>query len=203
MGSHERLGVLGGTFDPIHNGHVFAAAAMRAQLELDRIIMPVAAQPWQKADRDLAPASDRLAMVSAAVADLAGVEASDVEIARGGSTFTIDTLRSLAAPDRELFLAVGADAAAGLSSWRDADAIRALATLVIFPRTDVVVELMPGWRVVEVPIPRLDISSSEIRERVRAGRPIDGLVPAVVIRMIADRRLYTSAVMTPTDRPRA
>jgi nicotinate-nucleotide adenylyltransferase len=189
----ERVGVLGGTFDPVHVGHVVAAVDARAALGLDRVLMVVAGDPWQKRGEVVASAADRLALVSAAVEEIDGVEASAIEIERGEPSVTYDTLVEFTAPDRELFLVLGADAVRNMSTWRKLDETRDLATLVIVERSgDAHAEApSPGWRVERVTIPRLDISSSDVRARRAAGRPIDGLVPPAVVRAIAIRGLYT------------
>lgn len=194
MSTSERLGVLGGTFDPIHTGHVVTAVEVRYALSLDRLLLTVAADPWQKHGAVGAPAGARLAMVQAAVDGIDGLEASDLEIRRGGPTYTADTIEELRRPARDLFLVVGADAAAGMSTWRRLDDIRPHVTLVLVERAGRRPEPPPGtWDVVRVSVPRLDISSTEIRARVAEGRPIDGLVPPAVVRMISERRLYTPA----------
>ncbi|MGQ0743262.1 MAG: nicotinate-nucleotide adenylyltransferase [Acidimicrobiales bacterium] len=189
----ERVGVLGGTFDPVHHAHLVAAINVRHSLGLDRVLMVVANEPWQKADRWLAPAEDRLAVVAAAVADYPGLEASRLEIDRGGESVTADTLATLVDqdPDRELFLIVGDDVAAGLDTWRRGPEAAALATLVVVSRPGPSAPL-PGrpWRSLQVEIPRLDLSSSEIRARAAAGRPIDFLLPQAAIAEITRRRLY-------------
>jgi nicotinate-nucleotide adenylyltransferase len=192
-GEIERVGVFGGTFDPVHAGHVVVAAETRAQLALDRVLLVVAGDPWQKRGRVVAPAADRLALASAAVDELDGVETSAIEIERGEASVTADTLEALAAPDRELFLVLGADAVANMPTWRRLDETRHLATVVVVERAgDVHSEPPgPGWRVERVSIPRLDISSTDLRDRLREGRPIDGLVPAEVVREIHRRGLYT------------
>jgi nicotinate-nucleotide adenylyltransferase len=189
----ERVGVLGGTFDPVHVGHVVAAVDTRAALRLDRVLMVVAGDPWQKRGEVVAAAADRLALVAAAVEGLDGIEASAVEIERGEPSITYDTLSELSAPDRELFLVLGADAARNMPTWRKLEETRDLATLVIVERAgDAHAEApSPGWRVERVTIPQLDISSSDLRARLGAGRPIDGLVPPLVVRAIAARGLYT------------
>jgi nicotinate-nucleotide adenylyltransferase len=189
----ERLGVFGGTFDPVHVGHVVVATETRAQLGLDRVLLVVAGDPWQKRGRVVASATDRLALVAAAVDGLDGVEASAIEIERGDASVTADTLEALTAPGRELFLVLGADAVANMPTWRRLDETRHLATVVVVERAgDVHSEPPgPGWRVERVAIPRLDISSTELRERLRDGRPVDGLVPPDVVREIHDRGLYT------------
>ena len=190
------LGILGGTFDPPHIGHIAAAVEVRSALHLDRVLLMVANDPWQKTGtRLLSEASARLAMVSAAVEGLDGLEASGLEIDRGGVTYTIDTLQILrsAAPDQELFLIVGSDAARTLHTWHRYEELQDLATLVIVDRDghrDA--EPPPGWSAVRVPIPRLDISSSELRDRVRSGQPLEPFVKASVVEEIRSRGLYGS-----------
>ena len=189
-------GVLGGTFDPVHVAHLVAALAARHALELDRVVLVVAGDPWQKRGAVVASADDRLAMTRAAVDGLdeadgrCGIEVSAVEVERSGPTYTIDTLRALSAADRELFLIVGSDVAARLDTWHRADEVRTAATLVVVSREEVPRVSGPGT-VVHLPIPRLDISSTELRARVANGEPIDGLVPAGAVRVIRERRLYT------------
>jgi nicotinate-nucleotide adenylyltransferase len=191
----ERWGVFGGTFDPVHAGHVVVATETRAQLGLDRVLLVVAGDPWQKRGRVVASASDRLALAALAVDDLEGIEASAIEIERGEASVTADTLEALTAPDRELFLVLGADAVANMGTWRRLEETRHLATVVVVERAgDAHSEPPgPGWRVERVAIPRLDISSTDLRERLRDGRPIDGQVPHAVVREIRGRGLYTDS----------
>lgn len=189
----ERIGVFGGTFDPVHVGHLVAAVNVRDALRLDRVLLVVANVPWQKSDRLVTAASDRLAMVAGAVAGVEGVEACAIEIERGGESVTADTLEALAAahPGAELFLVVGADVAANLGTWRRIDDTRALASLVVVDRPGAPAADPPGWRRVErVAIPLLDVSSSELRERARAGRTLEFLVPEGAIAEIRRRGLY-------------
>jgi nicotinate-nucleotide adenylyltransferase len=189
----ERLGLLGGTFDPLHIGHLVAAVNVRHDLALDRVLLVVANQPWQKSGRPLTPAADRLAVVRAAVAASPGLEASSIEIDRGGDSFTADTLEELVAedPGRDLFLIVGADVAADLDSWRRTDVVARLATLVVVSRGgSPPVEVGPPWRVQRVDIPALEISSSDLRRRAAEGRPLDHLVPPAAIACIRERGLY-------------
>ncbi|HEX2023941.1 MAG TPA: nicotinate-nucleotide adenylyltransferase [Acidimicrobiales bacterium] len=191
--SGERLGVFGGTFDPIHIAHLVAAVNARHVLRLDRVLLVVANRPWQKSDRTITSAEDRYAMVEAAVTGHAGLEASRVEIDRGGDSYSADTLRALADEDpaRELFLVVGADVAAELETWRHVEVVRALATLAVVDRPGAPdVDAGPGWRVVRVDIPHLAISASDLRHRAAAGLPLDYLVPAPVIDLIGARGLY-------------
>ena len=178
----------------MHVGHIVAAVDTRAALGLDRVLMVVAGDPWQKRGEVVASAADRLALVTAAVERVAGVEASAIEIERGTPSVTYDTLDVLAAPDRDLFLVLGADAVRNMPTWRKLEETRDLATLVIVERAgDAHAEApAPGWRVERVTIPRLDISSSDLRARLAEGRPVDGLVPAAVVRAIAKRGLYTA-----------
>ncbi|MBA2325832.1 MAG: nicotinate (nicotinamide) nucleotide adenylyltransferase [Actinobacteria bacterium] len=189
----ERIGLFGGTFDPVHVGHVVAAVDTHAALDLDRVLMVVAGDPWQKRDRVVAGATDRLALVEAAVADIEGVEACALEVERDGPSVTADTLVALAAPDRELFLVLGTDAVSNMPTWRRLEETRHLATLAIVERGGVGGVGPPGdgWHVEHVKIPQLDIASTDLRDRLGAGRPIDGLVPPAAVRVIRERGLYT------------
>lgn len=188
------LGILGGTFDPPHIGHLSAAVEVRSALHLDQVLLMVANEPWQKVGlKPLSAVSDRLALARAAVQGLDGIEASDLEIQRGGPTYSIDTLEFLHrnAPDQQLFLIVGSDAAANLHTWKRYEELPVLATLVIVDREgDDTVEPPEGWNFVRVAIPRLDISSSDLRDRVRHGRPLAPLVVPSVINEIQARGLY-------------
>ena len=192
----QRIGVLGGTFDPVHIGHLSVAVEVRWSLSLDRVLLVVAGAPWQKADRvGLTPAHDRLAVVRAAVADVPGLEASDLEVERSGPTYTADTLAELASAGDELFLIVGADVAGQLDTWVRPAEVRRLATLVVVARPGSgegsVDELRgDGWRVESVDVPALEVSSSDLRQRRCDGRPIDVLVPPAAVRVIEERGLY-------------
>jgi nicotinate-nucleotide adenylyltransferase len=190
----ERIGVLGGTFDPVHVGHLVAAGDARWALQLDRVLLVVAGDPWQKRGQVAASARDRLALAEAAVADVDGIEASPVEVDRSGASVTADTLEELAAPGREFFLLLGADAVANMPTWRRLEETRHLATIVVIERAGDAHAEPPGrgWRYERLSIPRLDVSSSDIRRRLAAGRPVDGLVPVPVIREIRARGLYTA-----------
>lgn len=189
----ERLGLLGGTFDPVHVGHLVAAQEVLGALHLDRVLLVVAGEPWQKAGSVHAPADLRLAMVEAAVNGIAGIEASGIEVHRPGASYTADTLRELASPGREIFLIVGDDVAADLDTWARTDEVRDLATLVIVGRVgdSRVTPSLAGWRVECVTMPLLDVSSTEIRRRVALGLPVDFVVPSGAVRIIRDRGLYT------------
>jgi nicotinate-nucleotide adenylyltransferase len=189
----ERLGVLGGTFDPVHIAHLVAAMEARDQLALDRVLLVVARDPWQKAGQVVAPAEVRFEMVAAAVDGVAGLEASRVELDRPGPTYTIDTVVELEAPQRELFLVLGSDAASRLETWKRAPELRERVTLALVCRgaEDDCDDRLDGWRVVSVAMPLLDVSSTDIRARVAAGRPIDFLVPAPAVRVLREHHLYT------------
>ncbi|MCI0633066.1 MAG: nicotinate-nucleotide adenylyltransferase [Actinobacteria bacterium] len=191
--TRERIGVFGGTFDPVHVGHIVAAVEARAALRLDRVLLVVAGDPWQKRDRVVAAAFDRLALVEAAVEGIEGLEASSLEVDRAAPSVTADTLEALAGPGKELFLLLGADAVANMDTWRRLDETRDLATVVVIERAGTRDAMPPGdgWRVERVWIPQLDVSSSELRERLSVGRPIDGLVPPAAVRAIRKRGLYT------------
>lgn len=188
----ERVGVLGGTFDPVHVGHVVAAVDVRAALQLDRVLLVPAGDPWQKRGRVVASAEDRIRMVELACRGIPGMEVSRVEVEREGASVTADTLEALAAPDRELFLILGADAAANMPTWRRLEDTRPLATVVVIERAGEHADPPgPGWRWEHVTIPRLDIASSDLRDRLAAGRPVHGLVPPEVVRFIEEHDLYT------------
>ena len=193
----ERIGILGGTFDPVHVGHLVAAVNSRHDLGLDRVVLMVANIPWQKAGgRQVTPAGDRLAMVKAAVGGVPGVEASNLEIERGGPSYTADTVSELRDlhPDAELFVIVGWDVSAELATWERLGEIRDLATLVVVnrPGTPPPVGLVEqGWRLEEVSVPNLEISSTDLRARAASGRPLDYLVPEAAVRVIRERGLYS------------
>lgn len=189
----RRRGVFGGTFDPIHIGHLVAAVNARHAASLDEVLMVVANEPWQKADREVTPARLRLALVEAAVAGVEGLVASDLEIRRGGVSYTADTLEALVAadPTADLFLVVGADVAIGLASWSRVDVVAELATLVVVNRPGVARPEVDGrFRALHVEVPALDISSSDLRARARDGRPLDFLMPAGAIARARQLGLY-------------
>ena len=189
----ERIGVFGGTFDPIHVGHLVTAVNVRHALDLDRVLLVVANDPWQKAALPLSPAADRLAMVRAAVAEVEGLEASALEIERGGASYTADTLAELRGrhPAAKLFLILGSDAAALLGTWERVEEVRELATVVMVTRPGADALAPPAGfdhRVVEVP--RLEVSSTDLRARVVDGRPLDWLVSEPVVHLIRALGLY-------------
>ncbi len=189
---HERIGILGGTFDPVHVGHLMDASAARHQLGLDRVLIVVARDPWQKRDRVIAPAEVRFEMVAAALDGTVGLEASRIELERDGPTYTIDTVEQLAAPGRELFLVVGSDVAVGMPSWYRVDELRDRVTLAIVDRDVAPFPAPAGWRVARVRVPRLELSSTDLRRRVAAGEPVDFLVPTPAARILRAHHLYES-----------
>ena len=195
-GRPERIGIFGGTFDPVHVGHLVAALEARQALELDRVLLVVAHDPWQKSgERVVTPADDRFAVVEAAVEGVAGLEASRLEIDRGGPSYTIDTVRQIAGdrPEAELFLVVGADVAAELDTWDRFEELARAVTLVVVTRGGVQRAPDPaGFTVVQLSIPLLEISSSDLRTRLAEGRNAAFLIPEPAIRCIHRRGLYAS-----------
>jgi nicotinate-nucleotide adenylyltransferase len=201
------LGILGGTFNPPHIGHLVIAQEVLHQLGVDRVVfVPVARPPHKEALED--PGADvRLELCRLATADDDRMGVSDIEIQRGGASYTVDTLRALhdRAPEHSLTFIVGGDMAWSLPSWREPEAILELARLAVaereeLRREDIAERLEPlhsGDRVVFFDIPRIDVSSSSIRGRVATGRPIRYLVPDPVAEAICDRRLYPQAAGRP------
>lgn len=187
-----RLGILGGTFDPPHVGHIVAGTEVRSALGLSEILYVVANDPWQKSPhRRLAPAADRFAMVQAALQGTEGLVASDLEIRRGGTSYTLDTLQELVeAGAEDIHLILGRDAAAALETWHEPERVAELAHLVVVNRPGEAGALPQRWNWTEVEIPAVAVSSTELRERIALGRPVDGLIPAATLAYIRKRRLY-------------
>lgn len=193
--TRRRLGVMGGTFDPIHNGHLVAASEVLARFDLEEVIFVPTGRPWQKIGRQVAPAEDRYLMTVIATASNPRFSVSRMDVDREGPTYTIDTLREVAAergPDWELFFITGADALAHISSWRDAQACFEMAHFVgcTRPGHHLSDAGLPEDRVTLLEVPALAISSTDCRERVRAGEPIWYLVPDGVVQYVAKRDLY-------------
>jgi nicotinate-nucleotide adenylyltransferase len=191
----QRIGVMGGTFDPIHHGHLVAASEVGHFFSLDEVIFVPTGQPWQKNGRKVSPPEDRYLMTVIATASNPRFSVSRVDIDRPGETYTIDTLRDLRAqrgPDAEFYFITGADALAMMISWRDADELFKMAQFVgcTRPGHRLTNTNLPSDRISLVEIPALAISSTECRERVRADQPIWYLVPDGVVQYISKRRLY-------------
>jgi nicotinate-nucleotide adenylyltransferase len=189
----RRIGVLGGTFDPPHVGHLVTAVNVRYLLGLDVVLMVVANEPWQKVGhRTITPAPHRLDMVRAAVDGVEGVEASDLEIRRGGPSYSVDTITQLGEqhPEAELFLIVGADAAAELHTWRRPEELARRCRLVVVDRPGAETMLPEGFDGRRVEVPRLEVSSTDLRARAVDGRPLRFLVPDGVISLVHELDLY-------------
>lgn len=185
----QRVGVMGGTFDPIHYGHLLAANEAAAQLHLDEVVFIPAGDPWQKADRELAPAQHRLAMVENAIAGNPLYSLSKIEVERTGPTYAVDTLTELNSPDNEVFFIMGVDVFAKIDTWHQADVVRELAHFIVCTR--------PGHQAniddsnaTAIEIPQLDISSTMLRERVANSEPIRYLTPDSVVDYISANNLY-------------
>ena len=196
-----RIGILGGSFNPPHLAHLVCASEAAAQLALDRVLLtPVAAPPHKDADRDPGP-QERLELCRLAIVGDGRLGVCDVEVRRGGPSYTVDTLRELHArdPEDDLTFIVGGDIALGLPSWHEPEAVLGLARLAVAERSgsgrqDIATRLAERFADAPPPVffdmPRLDISSSQIRRRVAEGRPIRYLVPDPVAEHIARGRLY-------------
>lgn len=189
----ERLGILGGTFDPIHCGHVLLARFVLERLSLDRILFVPAAEPPHKSDV-LAPAEHRWQMVCLALHGMPHFEASPVELERHGPSYSVDTLRQLRDehPGSELYLIIGTDNVSEMATWHDPEGILALATVVAGarPAAGVIGDGAIADRIQRLDTPTFDISSTEIRHRVHRGMPVRYLVPEAVERYLDEHRLY-------------
>ncbi len=194
-----RLGVMGGTFDPVHHGHLVAASEVASVFGLDEVVFVPTGQPWQKSDREVSPAEHRYLMTVIATASNPRFTVSRVDIDRAGPTYTIDTLRDLAVerPDTELFFITGADALAQILGWKDSDELFALAHFVGVTRPGHHLDGngLPPERVSLMEVPAMAISSTDCRARVVAGEPVWYLVPDGVVQDIAKHGLYRPAVV--------
>ncbi|UCB44047.1 MAG: nicotinate-nucleotide adenylyltransferase [Dehalococcoidales bacterium] len=199
-----KIGILGGTFDPIHNGHLAVAEEVRSRLNLDEILFIPTGQPWRKADSSILPAEHRVEMVRLAIADQPYYQLSLIELDRGGPSYTLDTLTELLSrlgEGDEVFFVVGWDSLNDLPNWKAPERIIQLCRLVGVPRPgyslpdleslDIKVSGL-SERVILLDRPEVDISASEIRERVARGLSIDRLVPEPVERYIREHRLYST-----------
>jgi nicotinate-nucleotide adenylyltransferase len=195
MGDPQRIGVMGGTFDPIHHGHLVAASEVAQVFTLDEVVFVPTGQPWQKDDREVSPSEDRYLMTVIATASNPRFSVSRIDIDRAGPTYTIDTLRDLRTErgdEAELFFITGADALAQIMSWQDVNELFALAHFVGVTRPGhrLTGDGLPDDKVSLVEVPALAISSTDCRQRVASGEPIWYLVPDGIVQYIAKRRLY-------------
>jgi nicotinate-nucleotide adenylyltransferase len=190
---------MGGTFDPIHHGHLVAASEVQAWFDLDEVIFVPTGDPWQKSDREVSPAEHRYLMTVIATAANPRFTVSRVDIDRDGPTYTIDTLRDLGEqlPDADLYFITGADALANIFTWRNVEELFKLANFVGCTRPGYEMEAkmladIPTERVTIVEIPALAISSTDCRKRTKRGEPVWYLVPDGVVQYIAKHQLYPS-----------
>jgi nicotinate-nucleotide adenylyltransferase len=199
----RRLGVMGGTFDPIHHGHLVAASEVQSGFGLDEVLFVPTGRPWQKDAREVSPAELRYLMTVIATASNPRFTVSRVDIDRPGPTYTIDTLRDLhaAEPDAELFFITGADALAEIITWKNADELFALAQFVgvTRPGHELSGRGLPADRVSLHEVPAMAISSTDCRQRVRAGEPVWYLLPDGVVQFIGKYGLYRTG--EPADSP--
>jgi nicotinate-nucleotide adenylyltransferase len=192
----KRIGIMGGTFDPVHHGHLVAASEVQVRFDLDEVIFVPTGHPWQKTNQAVSPAEDRYLMTVIATASNPRFSVSRVDIDRGTTTYTIDTLRELhtAYQDAELFFITGADALEQILSWRQADELFSLAHFigVTRPGYDLSAYHLPTGSVSLIEVPALAISSTAVRARVAAGEPVWYLVPDGVVQYISKRNLYAA-----------
>jgi nicotinate-nucleotide adenylyltransferase len=185
---------MGGTFDPIHHGHLVSASEVAVLFGLTEVLFVPTGQPWQKAERDVSPAEDRYLMTVIATASNPRFSVSRVDVDRTGPTYTVDTLRDLRQlhPDTEMFFITGADALEQILDWRDAEELFALAHLVGVTRPGYRLEdtHLPEGSVTLIDVPAMAISSSDCRDRVGRGMPVWYLVPDGVVQYIEKRHLY-------------
>jgi nicotinate-nucleotide adenylyltransferase len=191
----RRIGIMGGTFDPVHHGHLVAASEVAGRFGLDEVVFVPTGQPWQKTHGKVSPAEDRYLMTVIATASNPRFTTSRVDIDREGPTYTIDTLRDLRkqyGSTAELYFITGADALAKILSWKDVEEMFELAHFVgvTRPGFELSDEHLPEDVVTLVTVPAMAISSTDCRARVAAGQPVWYLVPDGVVRYIAKRRLY-------------
>ncbi len=194
-GGQRRVGLFGGTFDPPHLGHLVVADQVRVEAGLDEVWFVVANDPWQKADRDVTPARQRLALTQSAVGSTPGLVVSDIELDEGGPSYTIDTLETLRRqhPDVAWSIIVGGDAADGLDTWHRADDLAAVADVIVINRPGALGRPSVRWQWRAVEVPAIDISSTDLRSRVRDGRSVRFLLPDPVITLVERTGLYRPA----------
>jgi|TARA_B100001540_G_scaffold251144_1_gene227249 nicotinate-nucleotide adenylyltransferase len=181
----QRIGLFGGTFDPPHLGHLAVAIAARDTLELDRTLLVVANQPWQKVGhRPVTEARHRLAMTELLVQNSDGLEVSDLEIVRGGMSYTIDTVKQLQEAGHEVVLIMGADAAAGIDSWERATELSRLTRIAVVDRPGYDMPELANWSVDKIPAQSISVSSSQVRSSMSEGSPATDNIPSAVRRYI-------------------
>ena len=181
----QRIGLFGGTFDPPHLGHLAVAIAARDALELDRTLLVVANQPWQKVGhRPVTEARHRLAMTELLVQNSDGLEVSDLEIVRGGMSYTIDTVKQLQEAGHEVVLIMGADAAAGIDSWERATELCRLTRIAVVDRPGYDMPELANWSVDKIPAQSISVSSSQVRSSMSEGSPATDNIPSAVRRYI-------------------
>ncbi len=197
-----RIGILGGTFDPVHVGHIFVAEEARIRLSLDLVLFVVAGNPWLKVERVISPSEHRIEMVRLSIAKHKQFDISTVEVERGGPSYTVDTLDELRSTtgENEYYLILGRDSFTELPLWKEPERIVEICKLVVVPRIgtnlpelrEVAARIrgLSGENVVTLDSPMIGISSSGIRERVARGLPIDYLVPGEVEKYIVAHGLY-------------
>jgi nicotinate-nucleotide adenylyltransferase len=193
--ARRRIGIMGGTFDPIHHGHLVAASEVADRFALDEVVFVPTGQPWQKGDIYVSPAEDRYLMTVIATASNPRFQVSRVDIDRPGPTYTVDTLRDLRkvfGDTADLYFITGADALEKILSWKDADQIFSMAHFVgvTRPGFELSDAHLPADTVSLVQVPAMAISSTDCRDRVAAGKPVWYLVPDGVVQYIAKRHLY-------------
>lgn len=195
----QRVGVMGGTFDPIHHGHLVAASEVAARFDLDEVVFVPTGQPSFKQGQDVSPAEHRYLMTVIATASNPRFTTSRVDIDRPGLTYTVDTLRDLRSqrPDADLFFITGADAIEQIATWKNAPELWEMAHFVAVTRPGHVLSVagLPSEHVSLLEIPALSISSTDCRARARAGDPVWYLVPDGVVQYIAKYRLYRESAV--------
>ncbi len=200
---HERIGIMGGTFDPVHNGHLVIARSVADQLGLDRVLFIPAGNPNFKQDQKLASAADRVRMVELAIANEPDFELDLREVERPGVTYTADTLEELVRchEDARLFFIMGTDSAITLSGWKRSEDVARLCTVVVAHRPgqstqrvrDALAANPVAFDVMYLDVPQVDVSSTQVRERIALGQGVDGMLPASVEAYVAQAGLYQDA----------
>jgi len=183
----SRIGLLGGTFDPIHNGHIAIAKTAIQQLKLDKLLLIPAGNPWQKSE--FTDSKHRLEMVIRAAQDLEKVEVLDIEVKKSGPTYTFETLRELHEkyPNSEFVLILGSDAVAGFDTWKEPNLVKTLARIYVVQRAG---DFTQDWHFDHIQMPPIEISSTSIREKVKNNESISELVPKAVNEYISTNGLY-------------